>query len=196
MTDVERLLAAVGEAVGAEDRVLELGCGAGRQTGELAARAASVLAFDPSPVAIERASAQHGDLANVTFVLGDGETLAGVDDAAVDLVVVHALFGRLATAKAQLGYVVESGRVLAPQGRAVFLLSTDPTPPAEDDGPRASRRDLLRGLGRRTEARPAPFVPLDALGAAALQGGLELDRIQGSGTKDTVALALRASRGA
>jgi ubiquinone/menaquinone biosynthesis C-methylase UbiE len=188
MSALDTLLGAVGETVRPGDRVLELGCGGGRFTGELAARAASLIAFDPSPAAIDRADERHGATPNVVMVQGDGETLEGVEDGAVDLVVVHGLFRRLASAKAQLGYVVEAGRVLAPGGRAVFLLSTDPTPPAP---PAASRRDLLRAVTRRPDPAPAPFVPLDALGAAAQQGGLALDRIEGAGTKDTVALALR-----
>ncbi len=186
MSALDTLLGAVGETVRPDDRVLELGCGGGRFTGELSARAASVIAFDPSPTAVERTDERHGATPNVEVVHGDGETLDGIVDGVVDLVVVHGLFRRVASAKAQLGYVVEAGRVLAPAGRAVLLLSTDPTPP---EAPVASRRDLLRSVARRPEPAPAPFVPLDALGAAAQQGGLTLDRIEGAGTRDTVALA-------
>ena len=188
MSALDTLLGAVGETVRPDDRVLELGCGGGRFTGELSARAASVVAFDPSPAAIDRADERHGATPNVTIVQGDGETLEGLDDASADLVVVHGLFRRLAGAKGQLGYVVEVGRVLAPGGRAVFLLSTDPTPPPPAT---ASRRDLLRSVTKRPEPAPAAFVPLDALGAAAQQGGMTLERIEGAGTKDTVALALK-----
>ena len=196
MSALDTLIGAVGETIRPDDRVLELGCGAGRLTGEIAARAAHVIAFDPHPEAIDRTFERHGAIPNLEVVEGDGETLEPVEDRAVDLVLAHGFFRRLASVKAQLGYVVESGRVLAPGGRAVWLLNTDPAPPAEDEaGPRASRRDLLRGRGR-AQARRTPFVPLDALGAAALQGGLELERIEGSGTKDTIALAVRASRGA
>ena len=188
MTAIDTLLDAVGETVRPEDRVLELGCGGGRFTGELSARAAGVLAFDPSPAAVERTDERHGATPNVEVVEGVGDTLIGIEDASVDLVVVHGLFRRLTTAKAQLGYVVEAGRVLAPGGRAVFLLSTDPTPP---EPPGSSRRDLLRSVTKRAEPTPAPFVPLDALGAAAQQGGMVLDRIEGAGTKSTIALARR-----
>ena len=185
--DVDELLSAVGEAVRPEDRVLELGCGAGRHTGVLAARADSVVAFDPSPVAIGRAMDRHMGTPHLSFVQGDGETLDGVDDASVDLVVVHGLFRRLPSAKAVLSHVEDTGRVLAPGGRAVLGLSTDPT----SGEARASRRDLLRSLARRPEPPAAAFVPLDALGAVAIQAGLALDRIEGSGTPHTVALALR-----
>jgi len=188
MSALDTLLGAVGQEIRPADRVLELGCGGGRFTGELAARAASVVAFDPSPAAIERAAERHGAAPNVALVQGDGETLDGIEDASADLVLVHGLFRRLASAKGQLAYVVQSGRVLAPGGRAVFVLSTDPAPP---EAPAGSRRDLLRAVARRPEPAPAPFVPLDALGAAAQQGGLVLDRIEGAGTKDTIALARR-----
>ena len=187
--DVDELLSAVGEAVRPEDRVLELGCGAGRYTGVLAARAASLIAFDPSPVGIGRAMDRHMGTPHLSFVQGDGETLEGVGDGEVDLVVVHGLFRRLVSAKAVLGHVEDAGRVLAPGGRAVLGLSTDPS----GGEVRASRRDLLRSLSRRPEPPVGAFVPLDALGAVAVQAGLTLDRIEGAGTPNTVALARKAA---
>ena len=181
------MLGTVGETVGPEDRVLELGCGAGRHTGVLAARAACVVAFDPSPVAIRRAMDRHMGTPRLSFVQGEDETLGELDDAAFDLVVAHGLFRRLSSAKGVLGYVEEAARVLAPGGRAVLALSTD----AEASEPRASRRDLLRSIARRPEPPAGAFVPLDALGAVAVHAGLELARIEGAGTQDTVALARR-----
>jgi SAM-dependent methyltransferase len=185
--DLDAMLAAVDEAVEPQDRVLELGCGAGRYTGRLAGRAASVVAFDPSPEGIERAMDRHMGVPRLTFVQGDTEDLGELGPDAVDLVVAHGLFRRLTSAKAVLGYVEAAGRLLAPGGRAVLALSTDPTAGEQ----RASRRDLLRGLSRRPERPAGAFVPLDALGAVAVQAGLTLERIEGAGTRDSVALARR-----
>ncbi len=185
--DLDTLLATVDEAVEPQDRVLELGCAAGRYTGVLAGQAASVIAFDPSPVGIERAMDRHMGVPRLTFLQGDTESLDGLDGETIDLVVAHGLFRRLTSAKAVLGYVDAIGRLLAPGGRAVLALSTDPTAGEE----RASRRDLLRGLGRRPGPSAGAFVPLDALGAVAVQAGLNLERIEGAGTRDSVALARR-----
>jgi SAM-dependent methyltransferase len=183
--ELDVLLGTVDEAVRPEDRVLELGCGSGRWTGVLASRARMTVAFDPSPAGVERTMDRHMGMPGLTFVHGDVGSLDELEDADTDLVVVHGLFRRLSSAKAVLGYVEQLGRVLAPGGRAVLAMSTDPTAGEQ----RASRRDLLRGLtSRRAEAPAGAFVPLDALGAVAVQAGLTLDRIEGSGTRDTVAL--------
>lgn len=185
--DIHDLLAVVGEAVGPEDRVLELGAGAGRHTGLLAAAAASVVAYEPSAEAMDRTIDRHTGTPGLRFFSGDGETLDGVDDASVDLVVAHSIFRRVGSAKAVLGFVQEIGRVLAPGGRAVLALSTDPSGGER----RESRRDLLRAVSRRPDPPAGAFVPLDAFGAVAVAAGLELDRIEGAGTRDTVALARR-----
>ena len=103
MTAIDTLLDAVGETIREQDRVLELGCGAGRFTGELAARAAHVIAFDPHPEAVDRTYERHGAIPHLEVLEGDGETLEPVEDEAVDLVLVHGLFRRLASVKAQLG---------------------------------------------------------------------------------------------
>jgi SAM-dependent methyltransferase len=137
---------------------------------------------------------RHMGMPGLTFVHGLAGSLDELEEAGADLVVAHGLFLRLASAKAVLGYVEQVGRVLAPGGRAVLALSTDPVAPEQRGEPRASRRDLLRGLtSRRAEAPAGAYVPLDALGAVAVQAGLTLDRIEGSGTRDTVALARRSS---
>jgi SAM-dependent methyltransferase len=49
-------------------RVLEVGCGAGQATGDLAARSAEVVALDPGPALIDQARARVG-AANVAYVV-------------------------------------------------------------------------------------------------------------------------------
>jgi ubiquinone/menaquinone biosynthesis C-methylase UbiE len=58
-------------------RVLEVGCGRGRLTCFVAARAASVYAFDPSPEAIAEAQASLADELRdrVRFAVHDAEAL-------------------------------------------------------------------------------------------------------------------------
>jgi SAM-dependent methyltransferase len=192
--DLDRLLGTLELAVGPADHVLDLGCGIGRLTRVLAERAAHVTALDVSPEMLARAQEEHPDLGNVTWVLGDGETLTGVEDGSLDAAVSHVVLQHIPSAKVQLGYVAELGRVLRPGGWAAFGLSTDPR--IHEPRP-ATRRDLLRGLtGRRPGGQEDPewlgaFVPLDALGATAERAGLELERIDGAGTQFTLVRARR-----
>ena len=201
--DLETLLSTLGATVRQDDVVLDLGCGVGRLTRVLARRAAHVIALDVSPEMLRRAQELNDTLNNVTWLLGDGESLTGVEDASLDGAVSHVVFQHIPDAKVTLGYVEELGRALKPGAWAAFGLSTDPRvhepPPAERGG--TSRRDLLRGLaGRRPRGQAAPEwlgapVPLDALGAVATTAGLTLEQIEGAGTQYTLVRATR-TRGA
>ena len=198
--DLDTLLSTLGVIVRQEDVVLDIGCGVGRLTRVLARRAAHVVALDISPEMLRRAQELNDRLNNVTWLLGDGESLTGVEDASLDGAVSHVVFQHIPDAKITLGYVEELGRVLKPGGWAAFGVSTDPRihepPPAERGG--TSRRDLLRGLaGRRPRGQSAPEwlgapVPLDALGAVATGAGLVLEQIEGAGTQFTFVRAVRA----
>src|SRR5579863_4963608 len=75
--DLDALLSALGVSVGEGDTVLEIGCGVGRLTRVLSARAASVSALDVSARMLELAREHNPSLANVEWLLGDGSTLAG-----------------------------------------------------------------------------------------------------------------------
>jgi SAM-dependent methyltransferase len=199
--DLDALLGTLGLAVGEGDHVAELGCGVGRLTRPLARRAAHVTALDVSPEMLSRAQELNADLDRVEWVLGDGESLTGVESASQDAVVSHGVLEHIPSAKVQLGYVTEFARVLRPGGWAAFALSTDPhaherRPP---DGPEQSRRGFLRALvGREPSGQDAAewrgaFVPLDALGATAQQAGLLLERIEGSNTPTTLVRGTRAA---
>lgn len=71
-------------------RVLDLGCGTGELSGELARRVApsgQVIATDPDPARLEHArESKPADLTNLTFVQAPGGDLGPVEDASVDLV--------------------------------------------------------------------------------------------------------------
>jgi SAM-dependent methyltransferase len=192
--DLDTLLSTLDLAVRLDDHVLDLGCGIGRLTRVLAGRAGHVTAVDVSPGMLARARELNARLNNVSWLLGDGETLEGVPDGSVDAVVSHVVLQHIPSAKVQLGYVAEMGRVLRPGGWAAFGLSTDPR--VHEPRP-ASRRDLFRAMtGKKPGGQDEPewlgaFVPLDALGATAAQSGLTLERIEGANTQFTL---VRASR--
>jgi ubiquinone/menaquinone biosynthesis C-methylase UbiE len=199
---IDLLLGPLGLEIDPGDRVLQLGCGPGPATGELAERAAHVVAVGLDPARLAHARDVLFDVRNVTWVQASGIALDPVPDASVDAVVATDGLGSVPGTKAQLALVEEVGRVLRPGGWAALWLSTDPAsgareaPPAPADDP-PTRRDLFRSLGRRARPGPPPppagaFVPLDALGAVATSAGLVLDRIEGSNTEDTLVLAIRA----
>jgi SAM-dependent methyltransferase len=197
--ELEALLSSLGLELGSQDRVLDLGCGAGRLTRALAPQVAHVTALDVSPEMLARAQELSPELSNVEWVLGDGESLAGIEDASHDAIVCHLVFDHIPSAKVQLGYVAEFARVLRPGGWAAFGLSTDPD--AHQVRRRAghhSRRGFLQAMvGRAPGGQEEPewvgaFVPLDALGAAAAQAGLELERIEGPNTRATFVAARRS----
>ena len=197
--DLDTLLDTLGVKVRLDDHVLDLGCGIGRLTRVLAGRAAHVTAVDVSPRMLQRARELNPRLNNVTWLLGDGETLEGVPDGTVDGVVSHVVLQHIPSAKVQLGYVAEFARVLRPGGWAAFGLSTDPR--VHEPRP-ASRRDLFRAMtGKKPAGTDEPewlgsFVPLDALGATAASSGLVLEQIEGANTQFTLVRAVRESRDA
>lgn len=198
---LDDLLGRVEVAIGPEQRVLELGCRRGPLTGVIADRAASVIAADLDHLELADAEDRHFERGDLTWVVLDGETLEEVEDASVDVVLARELFRRLPGAKAQLAHLEEIGRVLAPGGFAVVVLSTEPPAPPQEATPTAaaaSRREMFRTFGDRLRpsAPPPPagtYVPLEALGAVAVQAGLELERIEGSGTRRTTVLARRVA---
>jgi SAM-dependent methyltransferase len=175
------VLDALGLTVRQDDVVLDLGC---TMTVDLATQAAHVIAVHTRHEPLRHARA----LTNVTPIVGDGRTLAGVEDSSLDGAVAD--FRHIAHAKTTLGYVEELGRVLKPGAWAAFAVSTDQAR-AQRSAP--SRRDLFRTLAGTRPAHPrgAP-VPLDALGAVATAAGLTLERIEGSGTADTLVRATRS----
>jgi SAM-dependent methyltransferase len=97
-------------------RVLEVGCGTGAVTRDLAARpgVAEAIGVDPSPVLLARARELGG---GVSYVEGDGRGLP-LEDASVDLVVLHTTLCHIPGPERALA---EASRVLRPGGRlAVF----------------------------------------------------------------------------
>ena len=193
--DLRVLLDAVGasaaEVAGAD--VVEIGCGVGRLTRALAREAASVRALDVSPRMIELALEHNPGLGNVEWIVGDGTSLAGVESSSAGACVSHVVFQHIADPAVTLGYVREIGRVLRPGGFAVFQVSNDPAVHSARRPLRSRLAALLR-RGPRGQDHPdwrGSYVELDALRAAAGDGGMELERVAGEGTQWCVVLARR-----
>jgi SAM-dependent methyltransferase len=194
--DLDKLLVALGAAVAPEDRVLEIGCGVGRLTRVLSARAGSVVAVDVSARMLELAQRHNPALDNVQWVLGDGATVGAVDPESVDACVSHVVFQHIPDPEITLSYVREIGRVLRPGGWAAFQISNDGRVHAGSSGLGSARRALLSAVGRGPKGQRDPrwrgsMIELDDLRAAARDGSMRIERIVGEGTQFCCVLTVR-----
>jgi SAM-dependent methyltransferase len=194
----ERALDAMLEVLGAElneaDDVVEIGCGAGRQTRALASRVATVRALDISERMLGLARELNEDLTNVDWLLGDGSSLAGLEDSSADACFSYVVFQHLPDPEVTLGYVREMARVLRPGGFAAFQISNDTAVHRKPRGRERLRSalDALRGRGPRGQADPAwlgSAVRIEDLSRVAADSGMELERLVGEGTQFCLVLA-------
>ncbi len=194
--DLQAILGALGVDISPSDQVVEIGCGVGRITRALAARAGSLRALDVSPRMLRLAREHNAELTNVEWIQGDGRSLAGIDSASADACFSHVVFQHIPDPKVTLGYVEEMGRVLRPGGWSAFQISNQPAL----HRPRPLGERLLSLPGRLRKRRPrgqghaawlGSAVELGELRAAAERGQLEVERIQGEGTQWCLVLLRR-----
>ena len=182
------------------DRVVEIGCGVGRLTRELAGRTAHVDALDVSEQMLELARSYNPGLDNVRWLQGDGESLAPVADAEADVCFSHVVFQHIPDPAITLGYVREMGRVLADGGWAGFQISNEPRIHTRRGLGERLRHGVRSALGRapRGQTHPAwrgSAVDLDELRATASEAGLSVERIVGEGTQFCFVRLVRDPRG-
>jgi len=128
----EREVAAVMEAAGVSGGALavDVGVGGARLTRALASRFERVWACDVSPAMLEVARDNLGGLANVDLAVVPGDGSLPLGDGLASFVLTLQVLQHIPSRAAQLRYVREAGRVLAPGGKAVFhvrsTLRTDP----------------------------------------------------------------------
>ena len=194
--DLDLLLEAVGAELQPGDDVVEIGCGVGRLTRVLSARAGSVRALDVSERMLELAREHNPELANVTWLLGDGTSLAGVDASSADAVVSHVVFQHIPDPQITLGYVRDIGRVLRPGGWAAFQVSNDPSVHRPRSAGGRARAAVGRMLRRRGPWHGNPHwlgshVEIHALRAAAAYASMDLERVAGEGTQYCIVLMRR-----
>lgn len=197
--DLQTVLDSVGARIDAADTVAEIGCGVGRLTRPIAARARRVHAFDVSARMIELAREHNPQLDNVEWIVGDGTSLLPLADASVDACFSHVVFQHIPDPGVTLGYVREMGRVLRPGGWSAFQISNAPEIHRRRgivERSRAAVRSAL-GSGPRGQAHEAWLgapVELGALEAAARDAALELESVVGEGTQYCYVLLRRTGR--
>ena len=186
--DLDRLLTSVSVRIQAGDAVVDIGCGVGRLTRAIAARASRVYAIDVSSEMVRRAQDAHRDIGNVQWLVGDGHTLGPLADSSVDACVSHVVFQHIPDPQITLSYVAEIGRVLRPGGWAAFQLSGDPRIHTRRTGIRAALHRAAAGLGRAPRGQDDPAwlgsaVALSELREVAAGAALELEMVVGEGTQ-------------
>ncbi len=196
--ELDMLLDAVGATIEPSDDIVEIGCGVGRMTRVLARRGGGVRALDVSPRMLELARDHGRGLDGVDWLLGDGVSLAGVDDSSADVCISHVVFQHIPQPAVTLGYVREIGRVLRPGGWAAFQVSNAPYIHRRRTGREGVGIALraLTGRGPRGQADPAwlgSAIDLGELRTAAGEGGMEVERVAGEGTQLCFVLTRRRS---
>ncbi len=186
------LLGAGGVSLSGGEQVVEIGCGAGRMTRAIAARARHVEAIDVSSEMLDVARRMNPQLENVRWLHGDGVSLAPIGSATADACISHVVFQHIPDPAVTIGYVREMGRVLRPGGWAAFQVSNDPTIHRRRAA-RAVRPWRRRPRGQSHPAWLGAAVELEQLDAAATDGGMALERISGAGTQFCLILARRAA---
>jgi SAM-dependent methyltransferase len=188
VASLDRVLGSVGAELGPDDDVVEIGCGVGRLTREIAHRSRSVLAIDVSAGMIDAARALNGGLENVEWLVGDGRSLQPIGDESADACVSDVVFQHIPEPAITLGYVAEIARVLRPGGRAAFQVSNNPAIHHRRPARERLRVRLRAALGRgpRGQTHAAwlgSAVDLDDLRATAARSGAEVERVTGAGTQ-------------
>lgn len=197
--DLETLLETAEVELAPTDEVLEIGCGLGRLTRELAARARAVTALDVSAEMLARARSLNPRLSNVRWLRGDGFTLEGVANDSVDACLSHVVFQHIPDPSVTLGYVREMGRVLRPGGWAAFQVSNDPAVHRRAaHGTWRSRlvRRLKVTTGRAPRGQGDPAwlgsaVDMEALRVVAAEVGMPIEYVAGEGTQFCIVRARR-----
>jgi SAM-dependent methyltransferase len=124
----------------------------------------------------------YNRLDNVSWVQGDGHSLAPLGDRAFDACVSFVVFQHLPDPELTYGYVREMGRVLRPGGWAAFQVSNNPRVHTR---PSLLRR-LTRDDVRRRYDHPAWYgsaVEISRLRDTSAAAGLELVRLTRAGTQ-------------
>lgn len=124
-------------------RVLEIGCGTGTDSVELARRGFEVSARDWSPTAIERAR-ERAQPAGVTVDFEVGSFPEGAGE--FELVYDCGCFHTNATAEERSAFADEVARCLRPGGRWFSLAGSTEGPPRDHGPPRLSALDVVTAL--------------------------------------------------
>jgi SAM-dependent methyltransferase len=143
---IEPVLAALSVDPG-DSTVLEIGCGMGRLFPGLSGYFSNIIGIDISAAMVEQG--RENCPVSAAWIVGDGESLAGVDDVSIDHVLSFEVFQHIPYLHVMETYLDEVKRVLRPGGTfQIQMRSGSDTP----------RQDLMRRMPRAI--RVIASVPL------------------------------------
>ena len=141
----------------------ELGCGAGRMTRSFAQRFQSVAAVDISEEMQCRAKSYLQSFPNIRWILSDGETLSGFENASVDFVFSYLVLQHMPNKEVVFTSIREMMRILRPGGAFLFQFNGSERPTMNWKGRTISR--ILDGMAaggfRGASRRIASLVGID-----------------------------------
>ena len=149
-----------------ELNILEIGCGVGRMTKMLAYIFGRVTAVDVSAEMIARAKVNLRGIDNVSFVLGDGETLSELGDSEYDFAFSFIVFQHIPSMEVITSYCREVNRVLKPGSLFKFQVQGG-------SWERESPPDSWYGV----------TVTEEDAGRLCAETGFTLERAEGAGTQ-------------
>lgn len=156
---------------------VEIGSGLGRICAALADHFDEVIGIDISPEMVRRARHLVVD-PRVRFLVGDGASLAPLEDASADFVMSFTVFQHIPEPAVVRGYLVEVGRVLRPGG--VLAVQWNATPGPTRWRLRRAVRSAYGRLGWRSDryGRDArqflgSRIPADRMQRWVTEAGLE-----------------------
>jgi SAM-dependent methyltransferase len=117
---VDNVLTVLDARPGGDGTCLEVGCGDGRMTAELARRWSRLIAVDISPEMLRKAA--ENPPGNVRFQLVSGVDLDGVADSCADQLICYGVLQHFPRRELVGAYLREFARVLAPHGEAIVHL--------------------------------------------------------------------------
>lgn len=131
--DTRAFVEGLRERVGAEGRLLDLGCGIGRMTEPLGAYFTEVVGVDVSAEMIDKARELHSSRPNVRYVTNSGADLSAFGDGSFDAVCSYSVLPHLPPDVVR-AYFREINRVLRPGGwfRYQFWVGPERTLAAND----------------------------------------------------------------
>jgi SAM-dependent methyltransferase len=173
---------------------VDIGCGLGRMCVPLADRFDRVVGVDISQEMASRAR-RLVRRDNISFIVGDGSSLAAIRDSTADVVFSFAVLQHIPRVQMIDSYLKEAGRILRPGGLLVFQWSN--LPGALRWRIRRSVFAILQHtragdrLGRDDPAFLGSRVPLDRITRALGAGGLRLVQTHGLGGQFAYAWAVK-----
>lgn len=160
---------------------LEIGCGVGRMTRSFARRFARTFAMDISEEMLRRGQDLSPEVANITWVHGNGSDLSAVESESVEFAFSYIVLQHVPTSDLVLGYVREMLRVLRPGGVFCFQFNSVSSATMNWKGRAIWNvfdrfREPILGMHLETAgARLAALLHLDPLAAGRTWRGAILD---------------------